>query len=312
MTKIVFAGTPDFAVPSLQALVDAQYDVVGVYSQPDRPAGRGRKLRLSPVKQRALELGLEIFQPLSLRSPESQATLSLLQPDLMVVAAYGLILPQAVLDLPTYGCINVHASLLPRWRGAAPVQRAILAGDEDTGVTIMQMDAGLDTGLMLRKTATNIGPQETAGEVTHRLSELGAKSLIIEIESILSGHSKGLEQCESEATYAAKIDKKEALLDFQKPVALLDRQVRGFNPWPTAYSFLGPDRVKIWEARARQSSVELMPGCLRVQEDGLFVAAADGELEILTLQPSGSRQMPATAFLNARDVQGLSFSRKPQ
>ncbi len=304
MTKIVFAGTPEFAVPSLEALCNANFDVVGVYTQPDRPSGRGRKLKPSPVKRVAMERDLPVFQPVSLKNPEAQDTLKQLKPDLMVVAAYGLILPAPVLDIPTLGCVNVHGSLLPRWRGAAPVQRAILAGDSETGITIMKMDVGLDTGDMLHKTATRIEAQETAGELTDRLAHIGAKSLIDQLYLLVEGTSSQTRQDHELATYAAKIEKSEAALDFDLPVAVLDRQVRAFNPWPTAYAFIGQERLKIWQVTCCEKTVSHEPGYVRVDDNRLLVTAADGEVEVLRLQAPGSRAMSAAEFLNAREIHG--------
>ena len=306
MTKIVFAGTPEFAVPSLEALCDASYDVVAVYTQPDRPSGRGRKLKASPVKKTALDRGLSVLQPKSLRTQEAQQELQQFDADLMVVAAYGLILPAPVLEAPRLGCVNVHASLLPRWRGAAPVQRSILAGDDETGITIMQMDIGLDTGDMLQKTATKIGPTETAGELTMRLAKMGSMSLIEQVELLFSGNATATPQNDDMATYAAKIQKTEAALDFAAPVATLDRQVRGFNPWPTAFCYLGPERLKIWQVQPKSQSVAHPPGYVRVEDNRLFITALDGEVEVLKVQAPGSRAMSAGEFLNARNIHGQS------
>jgi len=231
--RIIFAGTPEFAVPSLRALLRGTHQVVAVYTQPDRPAGRGRKLRAGPVKEGALEQKIPVEQPLSLKTPEAQAALAAYAPDLMVVVAYGLILPQAVLDLPVHGCVNVHASLLPRWRGAALIQRAILAGDLETGVTLMRMEAGLDTGPMLAKTRCPIGPADSAADLHDRLAEIGGELLGAELDSILAG-AAGEPQDDALATYASKLEKSEADLDWLRPARELLRQINAFNPWPVA------------------------------------------------------------------------------
>ena len=232
--RIVFAGTPDFAVPALDALHAAGYAIRAVYTQPDRPAGRGQSLNSSAVKRRAIELGLPLEQPATLRTTEAAADLAALQPDLMVVVAYGLILPPAILGVPRLGCWNIHASLLPRWRGAAPIQRAILAGDTTTGITIMQMDAGLDTGPMLLVRPTLIGARETGGQLHDRLAALGAEAIVAAIGQCLAGRLVAARQPDEVATYAAKIRKEEAVIDWRQPSTQIDRQVRAFNPWPVA------------------------------------------------------------------------------
>ena len=232
--KIVFAGTPDFSVPALDALLTSGHDVIAVYTQPDRPAGRGRKLTASPVKARALEHGIPVHQPLSLKRPEEQERLAALAPDVMVVVAYGLLLPPAVLAIPRLGCVNIHASLLPRWRGAAPIQRAILAGDAETGVTLMQMEKGLDTGPMLATVRCPIGPDDTAETLHDRLAALGAGALVPTLERLDRGEITAEPQDDTQACYAAKLDKAEAVLDWRRPAVELERQVRAFNPWPVA------------------------------------------------------------------------------
>ena len=258
--RVLFAGTPDFAAAHLQALLDApDISVIGVYSQPDRPAGRGKKLTASPVKKLALEHQLPVFQPQSLKDPEQQRILSELQADIMVVVAYGLILPQAVLDAPRLGCINVHASILPRWRGAAPIQRAIEAGDSETGVTIMQMDAGLDTGAMLSISRCEIDSNETSASLHSKLEQLGAPALLHTLESLGSGLAVAVEQDDQLSCYAAKITKQEALIDWSQSAQMLDRQIRAFNPFPAAYTTLGELRIKIWQAEPTAAS-GLAPG----------------------------------------------------
>lgn len=304
---MVFAGTPEFAVPTLRALID-RYQIIGVYTQPDRPAGRGRKLKASPVKALALAQDILVFQPASLKSPEVQRELADLNPDVMVVAAYGLILPQAVLDIPKYGCLNVHGSLLPRWRGAAPVQRAILAGDGESGVTIMQMDAGLDTGPMLAKDVLRIGENETAGELGQRIAQSGAKSMLHVLDDLLQDRLKPEIQDDSLATYASKIQKPEAQLDFTQDSVTLHNQVRAFNPVPVAFTFLGQERVRIWETRLTDESNDNRErGSLFVLDQRLMVSVGDGALEIVTLQLAGGKPLSAQQFLHAREVTGSTL-----
>ena len=309
--RLVFAGTPEFAVPSLEAALSSGFDVPAVYTQPDRPAGRGRQLTASPVKQRALRAGIEVRQPTSLRDPEAQQALRELQPDLLVVIAYGLILPQAVLEIPPNGGWNLHASLLPRWRGAAPIQRAILAGDEDTGITVTQMDAGLDTGAMLHVKKTWIG-NDTAGRVTERLSELGARA-IVEVLGDLSAYPP-VPQPEEGVTYAKKIDKSEARLDFTKSPFELARQVQAFNPSPGAYFVVGGERIKVLSASVlnREASEDTEPGTLvnRVYSTtgvalsipfrpykALAVSCTEGYLKLHTVQRAGKKAMSAVEFM---------------
>ncbi|WP_081136608.1 methionyl-tRNA formyltransferase, partial [Halomonas sp. BC2] len=243
--RVVFAGTPDFAASSLAALLDSEHEVVAVYTQPDRPAGRGRKLTPSPVKQLAQAQALPVYQPISLKDAEAQAELAALNADVMVVVAYGLLLPQAVLDTPRLGCINVHASLLPRWRGAAPIQRAIEAGDSASGVTIMQMDAGLDTGAMLHEVRTPITPRTTGGDLHDRLAIQGANALIHVLDNLDNGSLQATAQPDEGVTYAAKLSKAEAELDFSQPAEQLARKIRAFNPWPVAWCALGNDRLRL-------------------------------------------------------------------
>ena len=273
-------------------------DVVAVYTQPDRPAGRGRRLVQSPVKQVALKFGIPVEQPVSLRKREPKATLRALIPDLMVVAAYGLILPQSVLDIPTRGCWNVHASLLPRWRGAAPIQHAILAGDDSTGICIMQMEAGLDTGPVLHRAETPIGPEETAGELHDRLAEMGARALIDALRS--PGPLTPEEQPDDGVTYAAKIDSSDAVIDWTTPAAAIERRVRAFNPWPVARGDVAGETLRIWRAQVRES-LNIEAGGVRVVADGTFVVATgDGALAPLEVQRPGGKRMSARDYLNGR------------
>ncbi|SHF15697.1 methionyl-tRNA formyltransferase [Thermomonas hydrothermalis] len=299
--RIVFAGTPEFAVPSLRAAA-AKDEVVAVLTQPDRPAGRGRAPTPSAVKQEALRLGLPVQQPERLRDPQVQAWLRALAPDLMVVVAYGLLLPQAVLDIPVYGCWNVHASLLPRWRGAAPIQRAIEAGDRETGVCLMQMEKGLDTGPVLLSQAIPIGPDETAGELHDRLAELGARVLADGLGLLRAGlRPQPQPQPDTGVTYAHKLDKHEARLDWTQPAQVLANKVRAFQPWPVAEAMLAGERVRIHAAQALAQTTDAAPGTvLATRRDGIDIACGEGVLRLLRLQRDGGRPVTAQDYLNAR------------
>jgi len=306
--RIVFAGTPEFAVPSLRAAA-RHHEVVAVYTQPDRPAGRGRGLTPSPVKLEAVARGIPVYQPDTLRTPEAQAQLRALQPDLMVVVAYGLILPKKVLAIPTHGCWNVHASLLPRWRGAAPIQRAIEAGDAETGVCLMQMEAGLDTGPVLLAQVTDIGEQETAGQLHDRLAELGAQALADGL-GLLRADLKPVPwpQPEAGVTYAHKLDKAEARLDWAKPAPVLARRVRAFVPWPIAEATLAGERLRIHGAIALDETHDRPPGSLlRASREGIDVACGQGVLRLRVLQREGGKAITAADYLNARrDLAGFA------
>jgi len=306
--RIVFAGTPEFSVPCLDAAA-ARGEVVAVYTQPDRPAGRGRALAESPVKQRARQLGIDVLQPATLRDAEAQAQLRALQPDLMVVVAYGLILPQAVLDIPTHGCWNVHASLLPRWRGAAPIQRAIEAGDAETGVDLMQMEKGLDTGPLMLRLATPITDADTGGTLHDRLSALGAEVLGVGLKLLRAGMVPvATPQPAEGATYAHKLDKAEAKLDWTQPAAVLARKVRAFHPWPIAECELAGERLRVHgavplsDAAARALGAgRHAPGTLMAgTREGLTVACGEGALRLTHVQREGGKPQPVADFLNAR------------
>ncbi|MBE2210736.1 MAG: methionyl-tRNA formyltransferase [Xanthomonadaceae bacterium] len=302
--RIVFAGTPGFAVPSLHAAM-GKGDVVAVYTQPDRPAGRGRGLQPSMVKQAALEAGIEVRQPESLRTVEARKALRELQPDVMIVVAYGLILPQSILDIPVHGCWNVHASLLPRWRGAAPVQRAIEAGDADTGVCLMRMQKGLDTGPVYLRKSTPIGPLETGGELTERLSGMGAQLLGDGLGLLRIGLLPGAQaQSEIGATYAHKVEKSEAPLDWMRPADELACKVRAFNPWPIAEAMIDGERVRIHGAIAVPGGDGAAPGSIvGAGREGLDVATGNGLLRIRVLQREGGKAITAADYLNARRTQ---------
>jgi methionyl-tRNA formyltransferase len=300
--RVVFAGTPEFALPCLQALLRGPASPLAVYTQPDRPAGRGRHLQPSPVKQAALAAGIEVRQPASLRDPDAQAALRALAPDLLVVVAYGLILPQAVLDIPRLGCWNIHASLLPRWRGAAPIQRAIEAGDRQTGVCLMQMEKGLDTGPVLLRQSIDIADDETAGSLHDRLAALGARVLADGIGLLRAGlRPQPVAQPDDGVSYARKLEKHEARLDWQQPAEQLARRVRAFSPWPVAEAELAGERLRIHRACALELDHAAPPGTvLRAGRDGLDVACASGALRLLEVQRAGGRPLPIADFLNAR------------
>ena len=304
--KIVFAGTPAFAVSSLRAAA-RHHEVVAVYTQPDRPAGRGRGLAPSPVKLEAIARGIPVFQPDSLKTPEAQQQLRDLAPDLMVVVAYGLILPKAVLTIPTHGCWNVHASLLPRWRGAAPIQRAIQAGDAETGVCLMQMEAGLDTGPVLLKQHIAIGPNDTGGQLHDRLAALGEQVLSDGLGLLRAG-IKPIAQPQPEAgvTYAHKLDKAEARLDWAQDADALARTVRAFNPWPIAEAMLAGERVRIHGAIALDDNQGKAPGTLlSASRDGIDIACGQGALRLRVLQREGGKAITAADYLNARRDLGV-------
>ena len=306
--RVVFAGTPPFAAEILQSLLTSSHDVACVYTQPDRPAGRGRKVRPGRVKQLALANDIPVRQPQSLKPETEHGRLAGDNADVMVVAAYGLLLPPSILDTPAHGCINVHASLLPRWRGAAPIQRAILAGDRETGVTIMQMDPGLDTGDMLLKVNCPIEDEDNAQSLHDRLATLGAAALLQVLDQLARGAIAATPQNDADATYAARIEKQEARLDWSLDAEALSRSVRAFNPWPVAYTELNGEggasasRLRIWAAKAHNESVEdSLPGTvIRAGADGIRVATGDGVLALHRVQLPGSRVMPVVDFLNAR------------
>ncbi len=295
--KIVLAGTPVFAATALQALLDSRHDVCAVYTQPDRPAGRGRKLTVSPVKELALKAAVPVCQPISLKSAKEQDVLRSFEPDVMVVAAYGLILPPAVLGIPRYGCINIHASLLPRWRGAAPIHRAILAGDDVTGITIMQMDEGLDTGDMLLRRECRISADDTSATLHDRLAELGSSSLLSVLDNICEGCVDAVAQDDNLATYAAKLSKSEADIDWQLPARVLARTVRAFNPWPVARATLMDVTYRIWKAAALDECVDAEPGTIvRVDRNGIDVVTGQGLLRLLRIQRPGGKQRAVAGF----------------
>ncbi|ATZ12888.1 methionyl-tRNA formyltransferase [Erwinia amylovora] len=299
--NIIFAGTPDFAARHLDALLSSGHRVVGVFTQPDRPAGRGNKLTASPVKQLAEQHHIPVFQPSSLRPEENQQRVAALNADVMVVVAYGLILPKAVLDMPRLGCINVHGSLLPRWRGAAPIQRSLWAGDAETGVTIMQMDIGLDTGDMLHKLACPIDATDTSATLYDKLADLGPAGLISTLAQLADGSAQPQVQDEAKVSYADKLSKEESRLDWSLSAAQLERCIRAFNPWPVSYFVIDEQPVKVWKASVLPAVSGRQPGeVLQADKQGIQVVTADGVLNIEELQPAGKKAMKAQDLLNSR------------
>jgi len=300
--RVVFAGTPEFSVPCLEACRGSGADVAAVYTQPDRPAGRGRKLAPSPVKQAALAAGIAVEQPESLKGAAAQAALAAYRPDLMVVVAYGLILPRKVLATPRLGCWNVHASMLPRWRGAAPIQRAILAGDAETGVDLMQMEAGLDTGPVLLERRTPISRNDTGGSLHDRLAALGAEALAEGLRRVLAGETlAATPQAAEGVVYAHKLDKAESALDFARPALELERQVRAFDPWPGSDAGIAGEALRIWAAHALDHAHDAAPGSvLGAGREGIDIACGNGVLRITTVQRAGGKRIGAADYLNTR------------
>ncbi|MBE9515389.1 MAG: methionyl-tRNA formyltransferase [Proteobacteria bacterium] len=307
--RIVFAGTPDFSVPPLRALIEAGHEVIAVYSQPDRPAGRGRKLKPSPVKQLALEQGLPVYQPDSLKTPEAGQVLRELAPDIMVVVAYGLILPETILAIPKHGCLNIHASLLPRWRGAAPIQRAIEAGDAETGVTIMQMDAGLDTGDMLLAQRCTITDADSAQSLHDKLSSLGADAIVEALDKLQNGQLQPQKQNDAESTYAAKLSKAEATIDWSQSALNIQRKIRALNPWPVAVSHWQGKRLRLWNAAVvadnKNSDVQadtITGTIICTDATGIEVQTGEGSLLLTELQAEGGKALAAKDFLNGNPM----------
>ncbi|GIU34956.1 methionyl-tRNA formyltransferase [Shewanella schlegeliana] len=299
--NVIFAGTPDFAARHLQALIDSEHNVIAVYTQPDRPAGRGKKLQASPVKALALENDIAVFQPKSLRDEDAQAELASLNADIMVVVAYGLILPKVVLDTPRLGCINVHGSILPRWRGAAPIQRALWAGDSETGVTIMQMDIGLDTGDMLLKTQLKIEDSDTSATLYEKLAEQGPTALVEALAGIAEDRLPAEKQDESLANYAEKLSKEEARLDWSKSATALWREIRAFNPWPVSHYDHEGNTIKVWQSHVSDETSSKQPGTiLSADKNGISIATGEGVLTITQMQLPGKKPLSVADILNAR------------
>ncbi|MGL5665921.1 MAG: methionyl-tRNA formyltransferase [Shewanella sp.] len=299
--NIIFAGTPDFAARHLQALINSHHNVIAVYTQPDRPAGRGKKLTASPVKELAVRHDIPVYQPGSLRKEPAQQELAALNADIMVVVAYGLILPKVVLDTPRLGCINVHGSILPRWRGAAPIQRALWAGDKETGVTIMQMDVGLDTGDMLLKTYLPIEDDDTSATLYEKLALQGPDALLQALEGLANGTLAAEKQDEALANYAEKLSKEEARLDWSKSATQLWQEVRAFNPWPVSYFEHQGNTIKVWQTQVSTTSSNAAPGTIiSASKKGIEVATGDGVLTLLSMQLPGKKPLSVADILNAR------------
>jgi len=303
--RVLFAGTPEFALPSLQALIDQACDITAVLTQPDRPAGRGKRLRASPVKQLALQNGLEVLQPESLRDSVWQEKLVQLQADLMVVIAYGLMIPPGLLEAPRLGCWNIHASLLPRWRGAAPIHRAIEAGDDETGVCIMQMEATLDTGPVFHRLTTPIAITDTTGVLHDRLAKMGAQALKHCVDMVMTDTlPRPAKQEHAQATYAHKLTKAEAELDWNEPAVMLQRRVRAFNPWPVAWCMLGGQRLRVWQAEVVDDVENCEPGQVLSKQQSIMIGTAERSLKLLEVQRAGGQRMKVGEFMRAHASQG--------
>lgn len=303
--RIIFAGTPDFAVPALQMLIDSKHEICAVYTQPDRPAGRGRKLAPSVVKALALSTGIPVFQPETLKTDEDLNQLASMNADLMIVVAYGIILPQVILDAPKLGCINIHGSLLPRWRGAAPIHRAVIAGDEMTGVTIMKLVKKLDAGDMLHKESCVIEPYHTSSDLHDKLAELGAIGLEKVLNQIEAGSVISEKQDETLVTYAEKVEKSEAILDWNQSAIELDRKIRGLNSWPVAQTLFNGKVMRVWKARLTDDESKLSSGTIVQQGKQMSVVTGEGVIELLEIQLPGGKRIETQAFLNAHDVNGV-------
>ena len=305
--RIVFAGTPEFSLPTLQGLIDSKQTVVAVYTQPDRPAGRGQTIQQSPIKACALAHGIPVYQPLNFKSPDEQLIFKNLQADVMVVVAYGLILPKVILKMPKFGCLNIHGSLLPRWRGAAPIQRAILAGDITTGITIMQMDEGLDTGDMLSHHACAIQPKDTSKILHDKLALLGKTALLNALDLLEKNELNPQKQDTSQATYAAKISKAEAKINWQESALVLERKIRGFNPWPIAFTEIAGQTIRIFTAEALEKQVTEKPGTIvEITPESVVVATGEGTLRLLEIQLPGKKRLPVKDVLHSSKILTVS------
>lgn len=301
--RIIFAGTPEFSVPTLEALIHSEYEVVAVYTQPDRPRGRGKKVQFTPIKEVAVKHDIPVYQPLSLRSSEAQAELEALNADLMIVVAYGLILPEAILQAPKYGCLNIHASLLPRWRGAAPIHRAIEAGDDKTGVAIMQMDKGLDTGDVWSEASIVISQHMTTGELHDQLQQIGAELLLATISEVIKAERKPVPQPVAGITYAEKISKEEAKINWSEDALTIMRKIHAFNPFPGAYTSVEGELLKIFRVIETHHQSQAEQGTIRVDGEKIFITTGDAyELEVLELQAAGKRKMESALFIKGNEI----------
>lgn len=303
--NIIFAGTPEFSAPALEALIASEHTVQAVYTQPDRPAGRGRKIQVSAIKQCALDNNLNIEQPINFKSDEAINTLKSYKPDLMIVVAYGLILPTAILEAPRYGCINIHASLLPRWRGAAPIQRAILSGDSETGITMMQMDKGLDTGDILSKTSCKIEAADTAQSLHDKLAQQGGAALMQLLPLIENGQLTSASQNSEFTTYAEKLTKQEALIDWNQPASELLNAIRAFNPWPVSFTTLQNKTMRVWQADTSTENCTGVPGSVQIIDKKMIISCKDSCLEVTELQLAGKRRMATKDYLSAHSPKNL-------
>ena len=309
--RIVFMGTPDFAVPTLTALIEGGHEVVAVVTQPDKPKGRGKAVLMTPVKEKAIEYEIPVYQPVKVRDPEFVELLKTMAPDAIVVVAFGQILPKSILDLPKYGCVNVHASLLPKYRGAAPIQWAVIDGEKESGVTTMMMDVGLDTGDMLEQKAIPLDEKETGGSLFDKLSEVGAKLCVKTMEAIENGTAVYTPQDDALATHTGKIQKEMGSIDWSKDAEVIERLVRGLNPWPSAYTRIDDKNLKIWRAKVISHEVKAAPGCiLKVTKDELEVQTGNGVLALLEVQLEGKKRMTTDAFLRGYQVTEGSFLKR--
>ena len=313
--RIIFAGTPDFAAVALKSLLQTHHEIIAVYTQPDRPAGRGRKLTPSAVKQVALSSNIEVYQPVSLKTPEDQKVLADLNADIMIVAAYGLLLPTEVLNAPRFGCINIHASLLPRWRGAAPIHRAILAGDAETGITIMQMDEGLDTGDMMLKTVCPINSDDTSAVLHDRLADMGGKAIVTVLTQTEKGEAQSEKQDATLATYAHKLKKSESKIDWSQSAKQIDYQIRAFNPWPVSQCDFNGKVLRLWASSVNNEITSVdeavgkaAPGTIiATSKKGIDVVTGEGVVRVSSVQLPGGKAMDAASFINAHDVLGVTL-----
>ena len=309
--RIVFMGTPDFAVPTLTALIEGGHEVVAVVTQPDKPKGRGKAVLMTPVKEKAIEYEIPVYQPVKVRDPEFVELLKTMAPDAIVVVAFGQILPKSILDLPKYGCVNVHASLLPKYRGAAPIQWAVIDGEKESGVTTMMMDVGLDTGDMLEQKAIPLDEKETGGSLFDKLSGVGAKLCVKTMEAIENGTAVYTPQDDALATHTGKIQKEMGSIDWSKDAEVIERLVRGLNPWPSAYTRIDDKNLKIWRAKVISHEVKAAPGCiLKVTKDELEVQTGNGVLALLEVQLEGKKRMTTDAFLRGYQVTEGSFLKR--